>query len=59
MGLMPRRPDGLTARSEYVPARLRPSTAAALDRMRATTPRSRFIEKLIIEEEKRRREAQK
>lgn len=50
---MARTPDGLTARTEHVSARFRPSTAAALDRLRGTTPRSRYLEKLVIEQEKR------
>lgn len=52
---MPRRPDGLTARSEHVSARFRPSTAAKLDAMRGATARSPFLERLVEEEHARRK----
>lgn len=48
-----RTPDGLTARTEFVSARFRPSTVAILDKLRKETPRSRFLEHLINEEDKR------
>jgi hypothetical protein len=50
---MPRRPDGLTARTEHVTARFTASTAALLDRLRGNTPRSRYLEHLVVEEGKR------
>jgi hypothetical protein len=50
---MARRPDGLTARTESISARWRPETAALLDRLRGSVPRSRYLEHLVIEESKR------
>lgn len=50
---MPRRPDGLTARTEHVTARFTRSVAATLDRLRGTMNRSRYLEHLVIEEGKR------
>lgn len=50
---MPRKPDGLTARTEHISARFREPTAAALDRLRGPIPRSRYLEHLVIEEDKR------
>jgi hypothetical protein len=52
---MARTPDGLTARTEHVSARFRPSTAAALDRLRKDMTRTRYLEKLVTDEEKRQR----
>jgi hypothetical protein len=51
-----RRPDGITARSAHVTGRFRPSTVSTLDRMRGAESRSKFLERLILKEEKSRRE---
>lgn len=57
---MSRKPDGPTARTEHVSARFRDTTAEMLDKQRGKgtdneVPRSRHLERLIIEEEKRRK----
>lgn len=53
--MSPRKPDGITARSEHISARFRPSTAAQLDELRGITPRSRYLEHLVTEEHKRKK----
>jgi hypothetical protein len=53
---MARTPDGITARSEHISARLRPSTKATLDKLRNGIPVSRYLERLIMEQEKREQE---
>lgn len=54
---MARTPDGITARSVTLSARFRPSTIASLDRLRKDMPRTRFIEKLISEQERREKDS--
>lgn len=54
---MARPPDGITPRSATITGRYRPSTVASLDRMMAkdgVKSRAKFLEKLIVDEEKRR-----
>lgn len=53
---MARRPDGLTARSVHVTGRFRPSTVTTLDRLRGAESRAKFLERLIVQEEQRRKE---
>lgn len=44
---MARTPDGFTSRSVMVSFRLRPSTAAELDRQRGQMSRTEYLERLI------------
>jgi hypothetical protein len=53
---MARPPDGMTSRTEVFSLRTRPQVVATLDRLRGQQPRSPYIEKLIIEEDRRRRQ---
>jgi hypothetical protein len=47
---MPRKPDGLTPRSEMVTARFRPTTVDRLDKLRGNRTRTRLLEDLINQE---------
>ncbi len=54
---MARTPEGITARSVTVTGRFRPSTVADIDRMvkqDGLNSRAKLIEKLVVEEKKRR-----
>lgn len=57
---MPRTPEGLTAKTQFVTARWSESRVNTLDKLRGKgtaheIPRSKYLEKLVIDEEKRRR----
>jgi hypothetical protein len=51
--MTPRPPEGATARTEYISARWTTELANLLDTLRGGIPRSRYLEHLVLEENKR------
>lgn len=51
--LMPRLPDGATARTEHITARFTKDLADKLDTLRGPIPRSPYLEHLVQEEHRR------
>jgi hypothetical protein len=53
---MPRQPDGLEAKTVTGSYRFTPATAKKFDLLRGKTPKSTYLEKLILQEAKRQKE---